>query len=232
MARHKPRRVEVEAWRAARNSTKLALIGDIHGNFGTLANLVAQYPDATVVQVGDFGFWPYTELSYRRNIPDRPVLFIDGNHDHIWEVGKCDWPNAVFVSRGTVATVAGRRVLFLGGATSVDRAWRPKDFGPHAWFEEEVISEAEVVRALANAAGGVDLMITHTPPDWMIRKHFSPNGLRYFNIDPDTWRDDAALRVEHVWRELGEPELYCGHMHRTVNDGKCHILNIDEVALI
>jgi hypothetical protein len=89
-----------------------------------------------------------------------------------------------------------------------------------------------VKHALLQGAGGVDLMVTHTPPDWMIRKHFSPDGLRSFGIDPETWRDLSAEAVEQVWRELNEPPLVCGHMHRSVKDGKCRILDINEVMVI
>lgn len=211
----------------------LALIGDIHGNFGRLAKIVAELPPDTVpIQVGDFGFWPYTRNQYV--VPDKFVHFIDGNHDHIPRLmnGECDWPNAGYIRRGEVWTFDNRRILFLGGASSVDRKWRPHNFGPHAWFDEELISDAEVELALANAKGGVDLMITHTPPDWMIRKHFSPGGLLHFEINPATWRDYAAEAVERVWRELGEPPLYCGHMHRRVVNGSCRILDIEEVVLV
>lgn len=222
-----------EAWREARKKSKIALIGDIHAEYGALERIVAQIdPDAAIIQVGDFGYWPYYLEHYMDHMPKRCVLFIDGNHDHVPGCRSCEWPNAVFVPRGTVKEVAGRRVLFLGGATSVDRKRRPHNGGHHAWFDDEVVSEDDVARALANAKDGVDLMVTHTPPDWMIRKNFSPNGLRSFGIDPDTWRDLAAERVEQVWHELGEPPLYCGHMHQSVQDGNCRILDINEVVLI
>ena len=208
----------------------IAIVGDIHGDFAALARIVAALPEETpVIQVGDFGYWP--ELRSRYVAPARPVLFIDGNHDHVPLVASCEWPHAEFVPRGDVRVVDGRRVLFLGGATSVDRKWRPRGAGRHAWFDEEVVSDADAERAIANAGGGVDLMVTHTPPDWMIRQHFSPLGLMQFEIDPRTWRDPSAERIEYVWRTLGEPPLYCGHMHRSVSDGACRILDINEVVL-
>lgn len=211
----------------------LAIIGDIHGNFGILARLVAQLdPNFTVMQVGDFGFWPYTRQQYV--VPDRLIRFVDGNHDHIpgLMAGACDWPNAEYMPRGTVQRVAGKRILFLGGAKSPDRSWRPAQQGRHAWFTQEIISQSEIELALTNAAGGVDLMITHSPPDWLIRKHFSPMGLLNFGIDPREWKDQSAEAVEYVWRELGQPPLYCGHMHRSVVDGNCRILDINEVCCI
>lgn len=235
----------------------IALIGDIHGDFSRLPAILKPVPSrATIIQVGDFGWWPGLRPAYLRGRAavghDFHILFIDGNHDHVGLVGECnrdpssapfehsgygepwwEWPGVEYVPRGEVRVVDGKRVLFLGGANSLDRAWRPHNLGPHAWFDGEVVSEADVAEALENAkaAGPIDLMVSHSPPDFVIRRNFNENGLRMFGHDPRTWRDDSALRVEQVWQEIGEPPLYCGHMHRSVVDGKCRILNIDEVAL-
>lgn len=213
-------------------NSPIAFIGDIHGDFNALAKIVGTLPiDVPVVQVGDFGYWP--ELRSRFIDPGRHVLFIDGNHDHVTDLreGKCDWPNAEYVPRGAVRDIGDARVLFLGGATSVDRKWRPKRFGLNAWFPEEEVTEFDVRRALENAKNGVDMLVTHSPPDWMVRKHFSPDGLREFDIEPSTWRDRSAERVEYIWRALDTPPLVCGHMHQSVTDGKCRILNINEVVV-
>lgn len=213
----------------------IALIGDIHGEFGPFANKVSGLSkDIRVVQLGDFGWWPRMKPYWLQAKIDRPVLAIDGNHDHQVYAPVAAWPDAEFVPRGDVRKIDGRRVLFLGGATSVDRAWREPRGEKHGWFDEEIPSEADVARALSNAdaVGGVDLMLTHTPPDWMIRKHFGPDGLRYFGHDPLTWRDVAAERIEQVWRTLDKPPLYCGHMHRGVVDGVCRILDIHELVIV
>jgi len=212
----------------------IAVIGDIHGEFGVLAQIIQHtIPDgAEIIQVGDFGFWP--ELRRHYVVPSRPVRFVDGNHDHIELLlaAQCDWPNAIYKPRGSVEVIDGRRVLFLGGSMSVDRKWRQYKLGMNAWFDDEIVRQVDVETALENAKGGVDLMITHTPPDHMIRKWFSPKGLRNFGHDPATWVDLAARRVEDVWRALGEPPLYCGHMHMPITDGPLRILNINEVAVI
>lgn len=219
----------------------LALIGDIHGNFPVLARLVAGLPDDVIpIQVGDFGYWPQLRQSYVP--PKHPVHWINGNHDHVVDAPHCDWPNAIFVPRGEVRVLAGYKVLFVGGSTSVDGLWRVRaglnyqmaHVPVNAWFhEEEVLQSEDVERAIANVAKacGVDLMVTHTPPDWMIRKHFGPEGLRSFGIDPKTWRDRSAERVELLWRTLGEPPLFSGHMHESVTDGNCRILAENEVCI-
>lgn len=215
---------------------KLALIGDVHGEFQALARIVATIPeDCQLIQVGDFGYWPGLKPVYDRVYAplNRPIFFLDGNHDHsrlLCRLGS-DWENAQYIPRGTFAN----GVLYVGGATSVDRAWRPHNHGPHAWFDEEVVTAQDVLHALTNVrecGAPVQLMVTHSPPDWLIRKHFSPYGLMQFGHDPAKWVDESAVHVEALWRELGEPPLVCGHMHRTVVDGNCHILDINEVLYL
>lgn len=223
----------------------IQLIGDIHGDFKTLAALVKAAPHAAeIVQVGDFGFWP--QLRDRYKAPERMVYFIDGNHDHCQALAGEPpfdkpaelWPNATYVPRGTVLTLNGKNVLFLGGAKSIDRAWRPRynpdggGYNPvNCWFPEEVISDADTERALvrAKAVGKIDLMVTHTPPQWMVDKYFGVPGPEWGL--PRDWRDESAGQVELVWKELDCPDLVCGHMHRSVTDGVCRILTINEVML-
>jgi hypothetical protein len=219
----------------------IGLVGDIHGVFRVLPKLLESFPPGVpVIQVGDFGYWPDLAAHYRHHMAgtDRVIETIDGNHDHVVNMADSPWPNSEWPNmryhrRGTGMVMNDVRVLFFGGAMSVDRAWRPKYVGDHAWFPEEVPTPVDVARALHSVEimGGVDLLVTHSPPDWMIRKHFSEEGLRYFNHDPKTWRDEAALRVEQLWRAVGEPDLVCGHMHRPVEDGKCRILDINETML-
>jgi UDP-2,3-diacylglucosamine pyrophosphatase LpxH len=210
----------------------MIIIGDIHGDFHVLEPIIFKFPDQVIIQVGDFGFWPL--FKPRWSGPFTPIYFIDGNHDYIpglpinGEGPEEVWPGAIYVPRGVVLELEGKRVLFLGGSKSVDRAWRVKDSINHGWFEDEQLNEAQVQRALAN--GPVDLMITHTPPDFLIRSQFSPMGLRSFGHDPDKWIDESSRNVERVWRELGEPMLFCGHMHRSVIHPKIRILDINEVV--
>lgn len=114
-------------------------------------------------------------------------------------------------------TLPGRsgplRVGFLGGADSVlDAAWRRP--GVDWWPDEEKIDVADVDRLLANAraVGGLDLLITHTPPGTITTE------MRGGAPHP------SSLLVEEAWRELGgggdDPplDLVSGHMHESFKD--------------
>lgn len=219
----------------------IALIGDIHGNYrflkAVVGEIVKKYGEIPIIQVGDFGFWPGLREQYTP--PPSSVLFIDGNHDDcqaligyppdMWVNPIELWPNAIYVPRGTVMTVDEKTVLFLGGAKSVDRQFRRKHVGVNSWCEEEVIRPRDQLQAALNAAGKkIDLMVTHTPPQWMIEKYFGPPVA--FGHDAN-WKDISAQYVEDLWKAVDCPPLYCGHMHRSIEDGVCRILNIEEVHL-
>lgn len=208
----------------------IAFIGDIHGEFWALEAILARLPECPVIQVGDFGIWPWTRERWSTT---RPVYFVDGNHDHIPSLSIHGteptevWPGAIYVPRGVVLTLDGKRVLFCGGSKSVDRARRVRGSSQHGWFEDEQLSDEDIARACA--VGSVDVMVTHAPPDSVIRRNFHPDGLRSFGHDPDKWQDESALGIERIWEAVGRPPLICGHMHRSVTDGPVRILDINEV---
>jgi|SRR5439155_5683525 len=210
------------------------LIGDIHGDFFTLRDILDKIPpEETVIQVGDLGIWPQLTPRWKRAGIDRDVHFIDGNHDYIpWLDADSPerieiWPHAFYVPRGLAFPVDDKKVLFLGGSKSVDRAFRTKDSAGYGWFEGEQLTEAQAERAIK--AGPVDIIISHTPPDRVIEKEFGRSGLLAFNVNPKTWIDESARLVERVWKELKYPMLYCGHMHQSVTGMDFRILNINEV---
>lgn len=219
----------------------IALVGDIHGEFHVLQQYINAAPPGTAfVQLGDFGYWPsggarkysMVEMNYLATNINRPFYFIDGNHDDCRALLEHTepqevWPGAIYVPRGSVFTLDGRKVLFLGGAASVDKAWNP------GWQPEEDVTEEDVERAIKNAEGGVDLMLTHTPPKYFNAAHFpiTKNFLEMWNL-PHGWVDHSAARVQKVWEAVGKPKLYCGHMHRGLQDPKVRILNIDEVVTV
>lgn len=211
----------------------LAFIGDTHSADGVLAALVAAVPDGIpVIHVGDIGLWP--QLASRFVALPRPIYFIEGNHDHLPTVAGITeptevWPGLVYVPRGTVLELDGKRIGFLGGATSVDRKWRPRNGGWHAWFDAEDVTVADADKLFAN--GPVDLMVTHCPPESVINRNFErPGFLKAFQLPAD-WTDPSAQQVERAWQALGKPPLICGHMHRSVVDGPVRILDINEVLI-
>lgn len=160
------------------------VLGDVHGDFPGLNRLLVQKRPDMVLQVGDFGFFP-TELGKKATHPFDParhlknhtsrgkaipVYWCDGNHEEFPELLR-RWraagglakplevsPACYWMPRGTSLLLDdGRRVCFLGGARSVDRALGQvgKD-----WFLEEILGP-EVLDHLPARA---DIVISHTAP--------------------------------------------------------------------
>jgi len=127
----------------------IAFIGDVHRAFDRLAGEVAALPAnvEAAIQVGDLGLHQDDLDPTGLGLPAlaRPVYYVTGNHDHEPSYRGISRPtemapNLVFIPRGTVLELDGRRIAFLGGGDSViDRAVRRS--GVDWWPEEQVTME-------------------------------------------------------------------------------------------
>jgi Icc-related predicted phosphoesterase len=202
----------------------IAFIGDVHRSFDRLALLVAALPTqvAAVVQVGDLGLRPQDVADSARPIqlPNRPVLYIDGNHDHDpWyrglDVPTEMGPNLIFVPRGTILDLDNRRVAFLGGGDSIiDRAQRREGVD---WWPDEQVTARDVARL--GGVRNVDILVSHTPPAPV----YPSFGLR---------PDPSSQAVEQAWEMLGRPATVCGHLHRARAVGRVRVLAELELFLM
>lgn len=222
----------------------ILLLGDIHGDIGVLHDAIQKAEEvgaAALIQIGDFGLFERNgiDLGFHRVTKNAklPVYFIEGNHDDCkrWvqktEVTRIyNDANLFYIPRGTVMEIDGRTLAFLGGAGSIDKAYRLR-YGMH-WDEQENISPEEVLRLLDNAKGKkIDMLITHCPPNSVIEEHFDPRQKLMFGVDID-WKDHNQDIIEHVWKALDYPYVYSGHMHRKVVGQTYRILNINELLAV
>lgn len=220
----------------------ILLLGDIHGDIGVLRDAIekAEQAGATaLIQVGDFGMFNrngidagFRLVCSKANIP---VYFIEGNHDDCqkWvqyeEVTRIwDDANLFYIPRGTVMELDGKMLAFMGGAGSIDKEMRLR-YGWH-WDDKENIAPHEALRLLQNAEGKkIDALITHCPPNTVIEEHFDPRGKLMFGVGLD-WHDHNQDVIEHIWKALGHPYNYSGHMHRSVVGMTFRILDINELV--
>lgn len=215
----------------------IALIGDTHGVVEAaqaVLNELEKVPQVkTAIQVGDLGFYSGTIPRWQRLRTSKDFYWIPGNHeDHDrlphdrTEVVEM-WPHFYFIPNGTVLELDGRKIAFVGGASSVDKEIRIRQ--RMDWSPKEVITEAQMARL--DNVGKVDMLVTHCPPQSVIESNFDRNTLRYFDL-PTTWTDPCAVMIENLWNRLGNPPLYCGHMHKKVQDRTCRILDINELLIV
>lgn len=138
-------------------------IGDVHGKYEPYKRLIRQATDT--IQVGDMGLgfrkWPHGE--WRQNPPYDEMVkanarFIRGNHDNP-EVCR---NHTQWIQDGLVRD----DMMFVGGAVSIDKPWRVKDFN---WWEDEQLSSASFENLMGVYAAAKPLvMITHDCPKSVI----------------------------------------------------------------
>lgn len=213
----------------------IIFLGDVHGEIASFDYLRDFVNDKDVIiQVGDLGLSASLVRRWKEKNSDYPcnVYFIDGNHedfkiirglskDEIEEVA----PKLFYVPRGSVLTIQGKRIGFLGGGPSVDRAWRIEEI---SWFRDEFITNVNVDKLIENAGKDkLDVLVSHTPPRHVIAANFPKLDIEEWGL-PYGWVDVCALKMETVHKLL-EPKLHiCGHMHRSIIDGSVRILDINE----
>ena len=202
------------------------IIGDTHGDWGSLNTLLAKHRPAIAIQVGDFGYWPKlpelvsTCYSMRKKVKVKTLkipfgtklYFCDGNHeDHDsldafmrgknWRIPHMIWENVYYCPRGSTLTLPdGRNVLFFGGADSIDKMGRTPGL---TWFPQEVPRYHEVDRALSLETP-VHIVVSHTVPnEWL------PDEIKVEKIQDPTRSMLSAILEKHK-----PTEWYSGHWHR------------------
>jgi hypothetical protein len=205
---------------------RVAMVGDLHGNFRWL-DIIARAvqtlaPDiTTMLQLGDWWMEPGTTDEALDGTGIERIYVTLGNHepwDQISPLLDAHPGAAVRVSditwilpRPARLTIGGRSVLSLGGAVSVDKAWRQEGV---SWWPDEEITWEHVTRAIAG--GPADLMLTHESPAGTpvraVREILRTNPMGF----PDDARADSATsraRVAKVWNIVNPELLVHGHMH-------------------
>ena len=190
--------------------------------------------------VGVAGFTAGGEASTRQALREFPVttLFIDGNHENFdklyaypvekWNGGKIHRidDKILHLMRGQVFEICGTTFFTMGGAYSIDRAYRSLGID---WFEEELPSEEEWeegMENLENAGWEVDYVLTHTGPEEIADQ-------MGYGTDPRREEELPFRRyLQKIAEKLDFSAWYFGHFHEDTDvDGLffCLYDNVVEV---
>lgn len=201
---------------------KWLVLGDIHGEFGIANKLIeeaiAAHPDINrIIQVGDLGHgWPDEDSYYLWMVPEIvknnkiPIHWLDGNHDNFDFIKKNKGsgdPHIIYQDRGSVLEADGVRVMFCGGAYSIDKHWRTLG---RSYWAEETITGRQLNKAYKNS-GPFDAIFTHDRPDFFNHKFIGHNK------DKDLGGRSDRIALEGLWTKYKPKFWFFGHYHNPDN---------------
>ena len=181
-------------------------IGDVHGKYDQYKRILAQGPNT--IQVGDMGVgfrrWPHGEVY--GNPPHYAMVphnhrFIRGNHDNPAVcVQHSQWIKDGHIEDG---------MMFVGGATSIDKEFRRPEF---SWWRDEECSQ-ELLDELRDkyVAAKPQVMVTHDCPEFVAHELFK----RHYKVDLEPGSTRTRRALEQMWH-LHRPKLWVfGHWHES-----------------
>lgn len=188
----------------------IRFIGDVHGKYNAYKRILKDSPPS--VQVGDMGVGfmklrPDNDVQYLTNPPyDRMVAgnhkFIRGNHDNPAVCRK----HSQYIADGTYW--APQRMMFVGGASSVDRALRTEGVD---WWADEELSIAELNTIVDDYIRfKPKIMVTHDCPEEVAKAAF-------FDRHRGKLNPGVSARTRQAFQSMfsaHSPDLWVyGHWH-------------------
>lgn len=201
--------------------SRILVAGDTHGNIIEMKHLfeLATAQNCDIVWVcGDFGIWPGGNGFSFRFHTNRlakecgiDVYFNDGNHedfDLLYAIDHFDGEGFRVVDehikhapRGHSWEWSGRKLGALGGAVSIDKAWREPG---RSWWPQESIADEDVTKAL-KLPTRLDVLFTH---DTLTNAPFRER----MKNDPESQINRQKLT--NVVQNVAPKLMFHGHMHQ------------------
>ena len=193
--------------------------GDTHGCFDNLNKFIEDKNPSAIFICGDFGYWidSKSHKFYHEDIISKntKIYFCDGNHEnhvllnnlvktHGYENPIEVAQNIYYCPRGSSYLLEdGRRILFMGGANSIDKKIRKSYVD---WFPEEIITYEDISRVDNKLK--YDIVISHTCPLFLRDKLIS---LIYNMYSSET--DISEHYLQLLFERTLPKKWYFGHWH-------------------
>ena len=188
---------------------RIMLLGDVHGGWASLTKLIKKERPELIIQLGDFGYFPRSDFfgygdTSSINLMGANIVFCGGNHEDWYSLNEIARSNRLEISPGifyaprcsTMVLPDERKILFMGGAASIDRNVRIEGVD---WFREEIILEGVMYR-LPDI--NIDVLACHTTP------------LEFLPIkDSFEFPDPSRGILSEIVKKYSPPNLYCAHWH-------------------
>jgi len=177
--------------------------GDAHGKFNKFSHKRFDYDGMTqeedfIVILGDFGGVFLSkpgqpeckEENYWLNwLEEKPVTFIivPGNHEN-YDAVEANYPldyfkgararylrkNVIWIERGEIIELCGKKLWCFGGAYSIDKAYRTPEI---SWWHREQPTQNEMdygFDTLEKNLDSIDYILTHDAPSSVLSMLYGP----------------------------------------------------------
>lgn len=208
------------------------ITGDTHGDFKRIDRFCERFKttrDDTMIILGDAGinyYGGFRDIYKKEHLGKLPltIFAIHGNHEKRpatipsyhsvrWHGGRVymedDYPNLLFAEDGEVYDLDGVQAIAIGGAYSIDKAYRLA-FG-YGWWPDEQPSptiKEKVARVLYEHDWKMDVVLSHTTPLRYEPVEAFLSGVDQSKVDKSTEKWLGVLE-----ERLDYQHWYCGHYH-------------------
>lgn len=228
--------------------TKIGLLGDTHGATPWVINMVlpkmADEGITSIIQVGDFGVWPgdsgarFAKAVCLKLGQYGQIMYVaPGNHEDYGQINAIPveddgWqhfrPNILLAPRGLRTEFGDKSFVFLGGAPSVDRAYRTHYGARKSWWAQEMITQADVDRTVAG--GYADVMICHDAPFGVSYIDRAISGNPFGFVEEDLkYADEGRKIMTEAFLGVKPHTFVHGHYHVPGSEylGETHMVGLD-----
>jgi predicted phosphodiesterase len=200
---------------------KIIATGDIHGHFGDLNTLINSKKPDVLIQCGDNAYYWTQEFEednaygFQKIKPgDCKVYLVPGNHENYDQIEKFVGrrgpdpieiePNIFYCPIGSTLELNGKRVMFIGGADSIDKHWRVAGV---SWWAQEYLNSHDMNYCL-QTPHKIDYIFSHTCP-------FDFRIFERLNIFEKA-SDPSMYALNQVFFALKPSKWFFGHWHEFV----------------
>jgi 3-oxoacid CoA-transferase subunit A len=227
--------------------------GDTHGSFERVEGFCKRFEtcrEDILIILGDAGInfsGPRYDRLKKMLLEELPITIfaIHGNHEQrpqtiesykekVWNGGTVyyedEFPHILFAKDGELFNLDGKKTVVIGGAYSVDKAYRLAC--GYGWWEDEQPSEEikhYVESQLSAVNWKVDVVLSHTTP-----LKYEPVEVFMAGIDQSKVDKSTEIWLDEIEERLSYKKWYCGHYHTKKKIDRLEIMfeNFDEFGLV
>ena len=203
-------------------------LGDVHAESPLMRDFLNS-EEKYCLQLGDFGFifkyndWKWNKFlnHFEKNYPNKMIFTVLGNHENYDSIEKMPIKdmfgarcrkirsNVYAIERGEILSIEGLNILCIGGADSIDKAWRQDGI---SWWAQEKISDTDVKKTVEKGLTcSFDMVCSHAMPAFFMLQNFTP-----------CFQTGSEFSLEKIYCDIenngGHIPLWIGgHVHNSID---------------